>query len=144
MDLLGVELNDRVIQQIVARHHGAEHAGVLVTLRTDLRAGSAAVRGRETDQVALVVVADRGERAERLTVDHQTRTAAQRDGILGVGDRGRRQYQRDKRRENHWNPQAAAAAPQVEDLLDSPDLRSIGPRQSNVGRNRLMARHMAT
>jgi hypothetical protein len=32
----------------------------------------------------------------------------------------------------------------VENLLDSPDLRSDRPCESNVGRNRLAARHMAT
>ncbi len=117
--LLRVELDDRIVEGIVACHHLAEHTGVLMALRANLRAGATAVRGRESDQVASVVVADRGERAQRLTVDDQTRTAAQSDGILGVsGCGGRQQHAQSGRAIEHWNPQAAAAAPQVENLLD--------------------------
>ncbi len=142
--LLRVELDDGVVERIVARHHRAQHAGVLSALGGHLCAGAATVRGGEPDQVAAAVVADRGQRAQRLTVDDQTRTPAQRHRVLGVGDAGRRQQERNQGRDRRADPQAAAAAPQLKTPSTRPTCVPLRPRQSNVGRDRIAARHMAT
>src|SRR6185312_16082849 len=53
-DLGRVELDHRVVERVVARHHGAEHPGGFHSLGADLRAGAAAVCGGEPSHVAAV------------------------------------------------------------------------------------------
>ncbi|EUA78678.1 hypothetical protein I553_2969 [Mycobacterium xenopi 4042] len=61
-----IEPDDRVIEAVVAGHHGAQRAAILCRFSGDDGAGSAAMRGGEPDQRAGVVGADGGQGAQRL------------------------------------------------------------------------------
>jgi hypothetical protein len=67
---------------MVAGNEGLDYATVLRPLGRDLRSGFAAVRRREADQLAAVVVADGGQRAEGTTVDHDPRTPTEDDAVV--------------------------------------------------------------
>ena len=60
-DLGRVELDHRVVEGVIARHHRAEHTAGLRPLGAHLRPWAAAVCGGEADQVAAVVIADGGQ-----------------------------------------------------------------------------------
>ena len=107
LHLLRVELDDRVVQAVVARHHRAQRAAIRRPLGGDLCAGTSAVGRREADQVAPVVVADGGERAERVPVDDDARAPAQRNrDVCPGGQRERRgqgqDHDRGDRRHHQW------------------------------------------
>ena len=74
-----VELDDRVVEIVVAGHHGSQRAAVLCRLDDHRRARPAAVRRRETDQLALAVGADGGQGAQGVAVDDDACPAAERD-----------------------------------------------------------------
>ena len=78
-----VELDDRVVEAVVACDHRSQRAAVLRRLGGHRGARAAAVRRRETDQLAAVVGADGGERAQRVAVDDDARPAAERDAVVG-------------------------------------------------------------
>ncbi|EUA24473.1 hypothetical protein I552_3269 [Mycobacterium xenopi 3993] len=72
-----IEPDDRVIEAVVAGHHGAQRAAILCRFSGDDGAGSAAMRGGEPDQRAGVVGADGGQGAQRLPVDDDARATAE-------------------------------------------------------------------
>src|SRR5262249_15824535 len=99
-----------VAESFIARAHRAGPPRSFGAFGGHPFARPAAVRRGEADEVAAVVIADRGECAERVALDHDARATAQRDEAVGVGER---QEHRAQRHDDYANRQAADAGPQV-------------------------------
>ena len=89
-DLLRVELDHRVVKAVVAGDHRADHAGVLGAFGRHRAPGPpqwAEVKPIRLPRLSLPIVVSVHSVSP---VDDETRTAAQRDGRVGVSDAGSR------------------------------------------------------
>ena len=102
--LLRIELDDRVVEALVAGDHGAEHPAVRCGLGATWAPGPpqcADVKPMSFPRLSWpMVVSVQSD----VTVDDDPRTTAERHGVLGVGDRRRRETGGTDRRAGRGPP----------------------------------------
>ena len=82
--LRGIELDHPIVHSVADSGHGADGSVVFGALGDDWGAGSTAVTGGETDQLAGVIVADGGQGAI-ASINDDACAASQHDLVVSVG-----------------------------------------------------------